>query len=101
MSRFSLPTTKNAVTDLPAVDLDALREFAAGAKDHRATQEPAPWEKYDPDDLPKNNIAVRLNDYQHAMLQYLAKRSDVSQQKVLNRILVPAIKEQARKLHEG
>lgn len=97
MSRFSLPTTeKTLFEDLPPVDPNALREFAAGAKDHRADQEPLPWDKFDPDALPKNNVSVRLNDYQLAMLQYLAKRSEVSQQKILNRILIPSIEEQAQ-----
>lgn len=97
MSRFSLPTAaKTIVEDLPPVDPDALREFAAGAKDHRADQEPLPWDKFQPDALPKHNVSVRLNDYQLTMLQYLAKRSGFSQQKVLNRILIPAIEAQAK-----
>ena len=44
---------------------------------------------------------MRLNDYQLAMLRFVAERTDVSQQKVLNRILIPAIEDQATKLYEG
>ncbi len=95
MSGFSLPKDN----DEPKVDPDALREFAAGAKEHRTDQELPPWEDHEPDALPRHNVSVRLNDYQLAMLRYLAKRNDVSQQKVLNRILIPAIEEQAKELH--
>ena len=97
MSRFSLPTaTKTPADALPNVNPDTLREFAAGAKEHRATQEPLPWEKFDPDAPPRHNVSVRLNDYQLAVLQYLEKKADASQQKILNRILVPALAHQVK-----
>jgi hypothetical protein len=41
--------------------------------------------------LPRHNVSVRLNDYQLEILRYLAQQADVSQQKVLNRILIPAL----------
>ena len=97
MSRFSLPTEK----DEPKVDPDALRAFAAGAKEHSTDQEPPPWERHNPDAVPRHNVSVRLNDYQIEMLRYLAKQEDISQQKVLNRILIPAIEEQAKELYGG
>ena len=98
MSHFSFPKEKD---EEPKVDPDALRAFAAGAKEHRADREPPPWELHLSDELPRHNVSVRLNDYQLEMLRYLAKKSDVSQQKILNRILVPAIEEQAKELYES
>ena len=89
MSKFALPKD-----DESKVDPDALREFAAGAKKHRTKGDASPWEKYDPEDSPRNNVSVRLNDYQLEMLRYLARREDTSQQKILKKILIPAIKEQ-------
>lgn len=97
MSRFRLP----ADPDEHPVDPDALRAFAAGAKEHRVTTEPPPWEGLDPQALPRHNVSVRLNDYQIEMLRFLAKHADLSQQKVLNRILIPAIEQQAKELTEG
>jgi len=44
---------------------------------------------------------VRLNGYQIEMLRYLAKKEDVTRQKVLNRILTPATEEQAKELYRG
>lgn len=99
MSRFNLPTAK--VQEEPKIDPDALREFAAGAKEHSTAKKPPPWDAHDPDEVPKHNVSVRLNDYQLAMLRYIAQQTDVSQQKVLNRILIPAIEEKARTLHDG
>jgi len=89
MAGFSLPKDEKAT-----VDPDALREFASGAKTHRTQQEALPWEQYDPEDIPRHNVAVRLNSYQLEILRYLAKQADVSQQKILNRILVPSLLEQ-------
>lgn len=99
MSRFRLPVTEQDLP--PPVDPDTLREFAAGAKEHRTDQLPPPWEMFDPAAVPKHNVSVRLNDYQLAMLRFLAERSDVSQQKVLNRILVPALEKRAKEAAEG
>jgi len=93
MSKFSLP--KN---DEPKVDPDALRAFAAGAREHRVKDEPLPWEGLDPDAVPRHNVSVRLNDHQLEQLRWLAKQADVSQQKILKRILIPAIEEQISKL---
>jgi hypothetical protein len=90
-SRFRLPTD----TQEPQVDPDALREFAAGAKDHRTKQGPSPWEQYDPAELPKYSISIRLNDYHMAMLRHLAQQEDRSQQKILRAILIPGLEEKA------
>lgn len=60
-----------------------------------------PWDTFDPEAVPKHNASVRLNDCPLAMRRFVAERTDVSQQKVLNRILIPAIEEQASKLYEG
>lgn len=98
-SKFKLPTQlKSVVQELPPVDPDALREFTAGAKDHRTGQEALPWEKFDPEEQPRYNVSVRLNDYHMAMLKYLAKQMDVSQQKVMSRILRPQIEAKAREI---
>jgi hypothetical protein len=98
-SRFQLPAVEQELP--PAVDPDTLRAFAEGAKAHRTEQEPPPWEAFDPAAAPKHNASVRLNDYQLAMLRYLAERGDVSQQRILNRILIPALEQQAKAAAEG
>jgi len=94
MGRFTLPKEE----DQHPVDLAALREFAAGADEHRTKEGPPPWEQHDPEGLPKHNVSVRLNDYHLEMLRYLAQRQDRSQQKVMRDILIPAIEEAAKDL---
>jgi len=93
-SRFSLPKKE----DSPRADPDAVRSFAAAAKHRDQTR---PWEKHDPEALPRYNVAVRVNDYHLEMLRFLAKHDDVSQQKVLNRILVPILEERIEQILEG
>ncbi len=103
MSRYSLSGAgkSTALEAVPDVDPDALRQFASGAKDHRTSKEPPPWEAHPADAPPRYNASVRLNDHQLAMLRYISEQKDVSQQKVLARILLPAIKEQALELYGG
>ncbi len=96
MSRqFSLPKDEE-----PQVDPGALQEFAAGAKGYRTKQEPPPWEKFDPEEPPKYNVSVRLNDYHMAILRHFAHMEDRSQQKILRSILVPALDEKADELQD-
>jgi len=92
MNRFSLPKDEGK-----RVDPTDLREFASGAKEHRTNQGPPPWEKHDPEAVPRHNVSVRLNDYHLEMLRYLAKDADTSQQKIMKKILLPAIEEAAEK----
>ncbi len=92
MSKFSLPKDEE-----PKVDPEALRAFAAGAKEH-AVREPLPWEGHDPEEVPRHNVSVRLNDYQLEQLRWLAKKEDTSQQKILKKILIPAIEERIEEM---
>ena len=95
--QFTLP-----VEQAPAkVDPAELRKFASGAKDHRTDQDPYPWEGHDPNAVPKHNVSVRLNDHQLEMLRWLAQQADVSQQKILNRILIPILKERISEITQG
>jgi hypothetical protein len=90
MSKFSLPKDDDA-----KIDPNALREFAAGAKEHRTHKGPPPWDQFDPKDKPKHNVSVRLNDYHLAILRWAAEEADMSQQKILKKVVVPALDEQA------
>ncbi len=93
MSKFSLPQDKES--DQPPVDPKALEAFAAGAKD-RTTQQ-RPWDKHDPDALPRYNVSVRLNDYHLEMIRYLSETLDMSQHKILRNQVLPAIERLAER----
>jgi hypothetical protein len=102
MSDFRLPTDADADRKpAPPVDKDALRQFAEGARKHRTDEDAPPWEQYMADEVPRYNASVRLNDYQREQLRYLAQIRGMSQQKVLNEILIPAIKELAEAAYRG
>lgn len=88
MSKFSFPAKEVPRAD-PPVDPAALQAFAAGARQHSTGQRP--WDAHDPNALPKYNVSVRLNDYHLAMLRYLSEAQDLSQQKILRKLLLPSI----------
>lgn len=98
MSGFTLPTDNK--TPAPAVDKDALREFAAGANDHRTDEEPPPWEKYAADEKPTNSVSIRVNDHELEKLRYVAKTRRMSMQRIMNDILMARIDEMAREAYE-
>jgi len=86
----------------PEIDPAALEAFAAGAKERRAAEGGLPpWEQFDPRDKPRYNVAIRLNDYQLAMLRYLADARDTSQHKLLQKHLIPILKQLALEAFES
>jgi hypothetical protein len=94
MAKFTLHNPPPLVE--PEIDPAALEAFAAGAKQRRvADGELPPWERFDPGDKPRYNVAIRLNDYQLAMLRYLAEARDTSQHKLLQKHLIPILKQLA------
>lgn len=95
MSKFTLHTP-DLTTAEPEIDPVALEAFAAGAKERGTTDgDRPPWERFDPSDKPRYNVAIRLNDYQLAMLRYLADTRDTSQHKLLQKHLLPILKQLA------
>jgi len=97
MSKFTLQNpTRKPTTPETEVDPAALETFAAGAKDRRVAEGTLPpWEKFDPNALPRYNVSIRLNDYQLEMLRYLANALETSQQKILQRQVIPTLKQMA------
>lgn len=78
------------------IDPAALEAFAAGAKERQtADGNLPPWEAFDPNDKPRYNVAIRLNDYQLAMLRYLAEARETSQHRLLQKHLMPILKQLA------
>lgn len=96
MAKFTLHQPNPTPAVEPAIDPAALEAFAAGAKDRQVAEgELPPWERFDPSDKPRYNVAIRLNDYQLSMLRYLAEARDTSQHKLLQRHLMPILKQLA------
>ena len=101
MAKFTLHPPHPATVE-PEIDPVALEAFAAGAKEWRAAEGGLPpWEQFDPRDKPRYNVAIRLNDYQLAMLRYLADARDTSQHKLLQKHLIPILKQLALEAFES
>lgn len=83
------------------VDPAKLVEFVEGAARPavQAVPTPAPahpgavhpWASFKPDALPKIGINLRLNDYEHQALKWLAEKDDRSLQYTLKRLLKQAL----------
>lgn len=102
MSKFSLYAPKTLESAEPEVDLGALEAFAAGAKERRgAESEEPPWAPFDPNEKPRYNVSIRLNDYYLKMLKYLAETQDISQHKILAKQLMPILKQLALAEYEA
>lgn len=96
MAKFTLNQLPSIPVMEPEIDPAALEAFAAGARERQvADGEWPPWERFDPSDKPRYNVAIRLNDYQLAMLRYLAEVRDTSQHKLLQKHLIPILKQLA------
>ena len=98
MTKFSLPIKKEDKKDIvPEIDPAALEAFAAGAQVKSLELEKGayPWSRFNPNEHPKYNVSVRLNDYHLEMLRYLAKEQDTTQQRILRKQLVPIIEKLA------
>ena len=94
MAKFNVHPLPPAVE--PPIDPAALEAFAAGAKERQtADGSLPPWAAFDPHATPRYNVAIRLNDYQLAMLRYLAEARDTSQHKLLQKHLFPILKQLA------
>lgn len=103
MSKFSLPIKKSESKDNSDndIDLSALEAFAAGAKEKNINiteRKELPWDRFSPEDPPRYNVSVRLNDFHLEMLRYIAKEQDTTQQRVLRKHLIPVIQKLAEDL---
>ena len=100
MAKFTLHNPPPALE--PEIVPAALEAFAAGAKERRVAEgELPPRGGVDPSGKPRYNVAIRLNDYQLAMLRYLAEARDTSQHKLLHRHLIPILKQLALETFEA
>ena len=60
-----------------------------------------PWAGLNPKSKPTSGINLRLNEYQLALLRFVAKHEDRSQQQVTKRLLVPILEARAQEIVGG
>ena len=90
--RFQLPK-ENKVS---AVDPEKVAAFVQGTL--RGESLDLPWGGLDPKAKPTSGINLRLNEYQLALLRFVAKHEDRSQQQVTKRMLVPSLEARAQEI---
>ena len=91
----------------PYIEPEGLADFAAGAEARAPLKQvKAPSGKsrsqasgvdgMDPDAKPTKGLNLRLNEYELALLHKVAESEDRSVQKVIKRILLPALEKAAK-----
>ena len=90
--RFQLPK-ENKVS---AVDPEKVAAFVQGTL-HEGSPN-LPWGSLDPKAKPTSGINLRLNEYQLALLRFVAEHADRSQQQVIKRMLVPSLEARAQEI---
>ena len=92
-------------------DPDEVARFAAGA-DTRTVEPNAPapamsvvhsppWETLDKDAKPLSGINLRLNEYEHELLKFLAEQDQRSLQQTIKRLLIPAAESAAEAIRSN
>lgn len=89
MPKFTRP--KRPSTEEP----EGLKAFAAGATVRSVEKPTKPWEEFDPNAPATKGMNLRLNDYELALLRYVAADEDRSAQKTLRRLVLEALEEKA------
>ena len=90
--RFQLPK-ENQVS---AVAPEKVAAFVQGTLHERDAE--LPWAALDPKAKPTSGINLRLNEYQLALLRFVAKHEDRSQQQVTKRMLIPVLEARAQEI---
>ena len=90
--RFHLPKENKVL----AVTPEKIAAFVQGTL-HKVDPEVS-WAGLDPKAKPTSGINLRLNEYQIALLRFVAKHEDRSQQQVTKRMLIPALEARAQEI---
>jgi hypothetical protein len=75
---------------------DSVDAFIAAANEPSAPSGQRPWEGLDKKAVPRTTFNLRLNDYELALLRWLAERREESMQKVAKRTLIPVLEQLVR-----
>ena len=90
--RFQLPKENKVLAVAP----EKIAAFVQGTLHEK---DPGlPWVGLEPKAKPTSGINLRLNEYQIALLRFVAKHEDRSQQQVTKRMLIPALEARAQEI---
>ena len=89
---FQLPDENK----VPEVGPDKVAAFVKGSTGKADPD--LPWVGLDPKAKPTSGINLRLNEYQLALLRFVAEHEDRSQQQVTKRMLIPALEAKVQEI---
>ena len=90
--RFQLPEENK----VPVVAPEKVAAFVKGTT--KKADPELPWAGLDPKSKPTSGINLRLNEYQLALLRFVAEHEDRSQQQVTKRMLIPALEAKVQEI---
>jgi hypothetical protein len=65
--------------------------FITAANEGQDDTPERPWQAFEKKAVPRTTFNLRLNDYELALLRWLAAQREESMQKVAKRVLIPAL----------
>jgi len=60
-----------------------------------ATAKLPPWEQHSPDDPPQYTVSIKINAYYLEQLRYLVACTELSQNKLMKRMVLPVLEKKA------
>lgn len=77
--------------ELPSASKAGADAFIEAANEGLSDATARPWQAFEKKAVPRTTFNLRLNDYELALLRWLAEQRDESMQKVAKRVLIPAL----------
>jgi hypothetical protein len=68
-----------------------VNAFITAANEGPSDASERPWQAFEKKAVPRTTFNLRLNDYELALLRWLAAQREESMQKVAKRVLIPAL----------
>jgi hypothetical protein len=87
----SLRDRVKAQRELPTANTAGAEAFIDAANAVGSDAPARPWQAFEKKAVPRTTFNLRLNDYELALLRWLAEQRDESMQKVAKRVLIPAL----------
>ena len=90
----AMPSLRDRVKgqrELPNASPAGADAFIEAANEGRSDATERPWQAFEKKAVPRTTFNLRLNDYELALLRWLAEQRDESMQKVAKRVLIPAL----------
>lgn len=82
-------------TNSAQVAPEQATQFIEAAAEADPQQGKRPWEDFDKKAVPRTTFNLRLNDYELALLRWLADQQGDSMQKIAKRALIPILEKMA------